>query len=257
MGMAIPFGEQLRDAHILVVGASQGIGLGFVTHLLQSDRVAQVYATYRQPETATRLLALTDSRLVTLPMDATDEGQIAAAMAAIGAVTQRLEGVINCVGFLHSEAQQPEKSVRQIDAEQLLEYFRVNSIPTALLAKHALPLLKGSDRSLFTTISAKIGSIGDNRLGGWYGYRASKAALNMFLKTIAIEYSRKSPNTTVVALHPGTTDTRLSQPFQRNVPAHKLFTVERTVTQLWQVISGLQAEDNGGFFSWDGTPLPW
>ncbi|NJN22426.1 MAG: SDR family NAD(P)-dependent oxidoreductase [Leptolyngbya sp. RL_3_1] len=255
--MSIPFGEQLHEAHILVVGASQGIGLGFVTHLLTLPRVARVYATYRQPETATGLLALAHPHLVTLPMDATDEGQIAFALAEIGAITQRLDGVINCVGFLHSGGLQPEKSVRQLDGEQLLEYFRVNSIPTALLAKQVLPLLKRSDRSFFTSISAKIGSIGDNRLGGWYGYRASKAALNMFLKTIAIEYSRKSPNTTVVALHPGTTDTRLSQPFQGNVPADKLFTVERTVTQLWEVICGLQPSDNGGFFSWDGTPLPW
>jgi NAD(P)-dependent dehydrogenase (short-subunit alcohol dehydrogenase family) len=255
--MSIPFGEQLRDAHILVVGANQGIGLGFVIHLLQSSRVAQIYATYRQLETAEGLLKLADPRLISLQMDATNEAQIATTLVEIGTVTQRLDGVINCVGFLHSETQQPEKSVRQIDAEQLLEYFRVNSIPTALLAKQALPLLKRSDRSLFTTISAKIGSIGDNRLGGWYGYRASKAALNMFLKTIAIEYSRKSANTTVVALHPGTTDTRLSQPFQRNVPDHQLFTVERTVTQLWDVICKLETQDSGGFFSWDGTPLPW
>ncbi|MGD1905499.1 MAG: SDR family NAD(P)-dependent oxidoreductase [Leptolyngbyaceae cyanobacterium] len=255
--MSIPLGKQLREAHILVVGASQGIGLGVVTHLLQATHVARIYATYRQPDTATGLLALENARLIALQMDATVETEIAAALKTIGTSTQRLDGVINCVGFLHRDGLQPEKSVRQLDGEQLLEYFRVNSIPTALLAKHALPLLKRSDRSFFTTISAKIGSIGDNRLGGWYGYRASKAALNMFLKTIAIEYSRKSPNTTVVALHPGTTDTRLSQPFQRNVPEHKLFTVERTVTQLWDVISGLQATDHGDFFSWDGNPLPW
>ena len=117
--------------------------------------------------------------------------------------------------------------------------------------------LKHGDRNLFTTISAKIGSISDNHLGGWYGYRASKAALNMLMRTVAIEYRRKSPHTIVVTLHPGTTDTRLSQPFQRNVPPEKLFSVSRTTTQLLAVLDQLDSDDTGQFFSWDGTRLPW
>lgn len=126
-----------------------------------------------------------------------------------------------------------------------------------LLAKHVLPLLKHSDRSVFASISAKVGSIGDNHLGGWYGYRASKAALNMFMRTTAIEYSRKSPQTLVVMLHPGTTDTRLSQPFQRSVLPDKLFPVEQSVTQLLAVIEALRPDDSGQFFSWDGSRLLW
>ncbi|NET53570.1 MAG: SDR family NAD(P)-dependent oxidoreductase [Merismopedia sp. SIO2A8] len=169
----------------------------------------------------------------------------------------KLHLVVNCVGLLHEGTLQPEKSLRQINAEQLMQYFQVNSIGAVLLAKHLLPLFQHRDRSIFATISAKIGSIGDNRLGGWYGYRASKAALNMFMRTVAIEYHRKSPQSVVVLLHPGTTDTRLSQPFQRNVPPEKLFTVERTVSQLLAVIKKLDEEDSGGFFSWDGSRLPW
>lgn len=252
------FGAELRQGTALVVGASQGIGLGFVQQLLGDDRCARVFATYRHPETAAGLLALqAHPKLVCLPMEATDEGDVAQIAAKIQAQVERLDLVINCVGVLHSETLQPEKSLRQIDADKLLQYFQVNSIPAVLLAKHLQPLLKASDRSVFATISAKIGSIEDNRLGGWYGYRASKAALNMFLKTIAIEYSRKVPQVIVVALHPGTTDTRLSAPFQRNVPSEKLFSVERTVRQLLDILWGLEEKDTGSFFSWDGARLPW
>ncbi|MDA0674262.1 MAG: SDR family NAD(P)-dependent oxidoreductase [Cyanobacteria bacterium] len=252
------FGAQLHQGQAWVVGASQGIGLAFVRALLADDRVAQVYATYRQPQTAAGLLALQPHpKLTCVVMDATDEGQIAAAIAQIQQSSDRLDWLINCVGFLHDATHQPEKSLRQISAEQLLTYFQVNTIPTTLLAKHALPLLKASPTSLLATLSAKVGSISDNRLGGWYGYRASKAALNMVLKTIAIEYSRKSPRTIVAALHPGTTDTQLSQPFQRNVPPEKLFAPERTVDQLLAVMAGLTIADSGEFFSWDGSRLPW
>ena len=120
-----------------------------------------------------------------------------------------------------------------------------------------MPLFRHDERSILAAISAKVGSIGDNQLGGWYGYRASKAALNMFMRNIAIEYRRTSPRTIAVVLHPGTTDTRLSQPFQKNVPAEKLFSVDRTVTQLLEVIENLEEGDSGQFFSWDGSPLPW
>lgn len=135
--------------------------------------------------------------------------------------------------------------------------FQVNAMGAALLTKHLMPLLKHGDPSLFGAISAKVGSIGDNRLGGWYGYRASKAALNMLIKTASLEYARRSPNTILVLLHPGTTDTRLSQPFQRGVPPEKLFPVSRTVAQLMAVMEGLTPADSGEFFSWDGSRLPW
>jgi NAD(P)-dependent dehydrogenase (short-subunit alcohol dehydrogenase family) len=237
----------------LVVGAGQGIGLGFVQQLLQHDRVDRLYATYRDP--AAELLTIADPRLQCLPLDITDEGQIAAAIAAIQPAVLHL--VINCVGWLHTDQMLPEKSLRQINSDQLVRYFQVNSIGAVLLAKHVQPLLKHKDRAVLATISAKVGSIGDNQAGGWYGYRASKAALNMLMKTTAIEYKRTCPRAIVVNLHPGTTDTRLSQPFQRGVPPDKLFAVERTVQQLLTVIEGLQETDSGEFFSWDGSRLPW
>lgn len=239
----------------LIVGASQGIGLEFVRQLLQTDRVERVYATYRNPQS--ELLAIAEPRLRCLPLDITEEAQIATVMKEIQTETAAIHYLINCVGILHEGTMQPEKSLRQLNAEQLLHYFQVNSIGAVLLAKHMQPLLKHRDRAILATISAKIGSIGDNYSGGWYGYRASKAALNMFMRTTAIEYKRTCPRAIVVTLHPGTTDTRLSRPFQRNVPPEKLFSVDRTVQQLLMVLDQLQESDSGEFFSWDGSRLPW
>ncbi len=251
---------EINQANALIVGASQGIGLGFVRALLKQDKMGNVYATYRSQDTASELLDLErqySDRLKCLQVDITDESQIIAATKQIQESVQQLHLAIYCVGVLHDRNLSPEKSLRQIDPEKLIYSFQVNSIGAVLLAKHLMPLFNKRDRSIFASISAKVGSIGDNRLGGWYGYRASKAALNMFLKTTAIEYSRRCPKTIVVALHPGTTDTRLSQPFQKNVPPGKLFSVEYTITLLSQVISGLEIKDSGEFFSWDGTKLPW
>ncbi len=242
----------------LIVGGGQGIGLGFVRQLLdRDDEIQLVYATYRHIASATELLAIADPRLRCFQMDITDEAQIAAVIQNIQAETKTLNYVINSVGVLHEGEMQPEKSLRQINSEQLLRYFQVNSVGAMLLFKQVQPLLKHEDRSILATISAKVGSIGDNQIGGWYGYRASKTALNMFIRTAAIEYQRTCPHAILVALHPGTTDTKLSLPFQRNVPPEKLFTVDRTVSQLLTVMDGLVPIDSGEFFSWDGSRIVW
>jgi len=244
-----------------IIGASGGIGLGFVRKLLLDEKIEKIYATYHQQTSATELFKLSTQypwKISCLPMDVTDEDQIVKVVSHLQAEKiGKLHLVINCVGILHQGEIQPEKSLRYINSENLLHYFQVNSIASLLLSKHLSPLLNHQERSIFAVLSARVGSIGDNALGGWYGYRASKAALNMFMRTVAIEYQRKSHETIVVLLHPGTTATNLSQPFQKNVPAEKLFSVERTVNQLLKVIQKLQPEDSGQFFSWDGTRLPW
>jgi NAD(P)-dependent dehydrogenase (short-subunit alcohol dehydrogenase family) len=250
----------INNAKALIVGASQGIGLGFVRALLKQDNIAKIYATYRRRETASELFILQSehgNRLECLQVDITDESQIETALKQIQQSVKQLHLVFYCVGVLHTDSFSPEKSLKQIKPENLIYSFQVNSIGAVLLAKHLMPLFNKSEDSIFACISAKVGSIEDNRLGGWYGYRASKAALNMFLKTTAIEYSRRCPKTIVVALHPGTTDTRLSQPFQKNVPPDKLFPVEHTVNLLSKVIAGLEIKDSGQFFAWDGNQLPW
>ncbi len=256
--MALISSETATNA--LVVGATQGIGLAFVRQLLQERPIVHLFATYRSAQSATALFDLMSeypNRLHCVAMDLTEEASIVSALDKINQVAPQLHLVINCVGLLYDSRQQPEKALRQLNADNLMRYFQVNSIGPALLAKHLMPLFKHPEPALFATISAKVGSIGDNRLGGWYGYRASKAALNMFLKTAAIEYSRRHPNTTIVLLHPGTTDTQLSQPFQRGVPPEKLFSTEQTVRQLIDVLSKVTPQDSGEFFSWDGSRLPW
>jgi NAD(P)-dependent dehydrogenase (short-subunit alcohol dehydrogenase family) len=253
--MGQQFGSPIGQA--LVIGASRGIGLAMVQRLLAIDAVTRVYAACRQPEAATELQALAGDRLTIIPIDTTDETQVAAAIAAIQTTTDRLHFVINCVGILHDAELQPEKGLRQIDADRMLRYFQVNSISAILLAKHLQPLFKHDELSVFATISAKVGSIGDNALGGWYGYRASKAALNMLMKTTAIEYKRACPNNIIVLLHPGTTDTGLSAPFQRNVPPEKLFAPEKTANYVLDVIGQLTPADSGEFLAWNGDRLPW
>lgn len=254
------FGETLKQANTVVVGAGRGIGLEFVRVLLADRRFNRVYATYRCHDRAADLLALQSTypqRLRCLKADIVDESQIMALVNRLGQDSDRLHLALYCVGLLHDGDLQPEKGLRQLNSDQLMRYFQVNSIGAALLAKHLLPLLKHDQLSVLGAVSAKIGSIGDNRLGGWYGYRASKAALNMLMKTASIEYGRKSPNTILTLLHPGTTNTQLSQPFQRGVPPEKLFSVNRTVSQLMGIIEGLEPSQTGQFFNWDGSMLPW
>lgn len=242
----------------LIIGAGRGIGLEFVRQYLATASYGRVYGTYRQ--LSPHLAALKNEhpeKLQLIPVDITQENEIVAAIATLKAQTDQLHTVIYCVGLLHDQSLQPEKSLRHTQPDSLLTYFQVNAIGIVLWAKHILPLLRHPELAIFAAISAKVGSITDNRLGGWYGYRASKAALNMFLKNIAIEWGRIAPNIIVAALHPGTTDTDLSKPFQKNVPPEKLFSPELTVTQLRQVLDGLRPQDSGQFLSWDGSPLPW
>ncbi len=254
------FLNQINSANALIVGASQGIGLGFVKKLLNDTKITKIYATYRNPESAAELLTLATehpTRLTCLVLDVTNEAQITEALQQIKSEVKTLHLVVNCVGVLHDGDFQPEKSLRHLNLENLTRYFQVNSIGGVLLAKHLVPLFKHQEPSVFASISAKVGSIGDNNLGGWYGYRASKCALNMFMRNVSLEYARSCPKNIVVTLHPGTTDTRLSRPFQANVPLEKLFSIERTVNQLFEVIEKLDKNDSGQFFSWDGTKLPW
>jgi len=244
----------------LVIGSSGGIGLGFVEQLLNDPTISKICGVYRNPKSSERLLYLQQinpDKLTLLQGDVTQEKDIINLVNQINNYTDKIHLMINCVGMLHQENIEPEKSLKHIESDKLLRYFQVNAVPSVLLAKHLLPFFKHQDSSVFASISAKVGSIEDNYLGGWYGYRASKSALNMFIKNIAIEYNRVSKNTIVVALHPGTTDTKLSQPFQSNVPPEKLFSVERCTTQLLSVINSLTKKDHGKFFSWDGTVLPW
>jgi len=164
--------------------------------------------------------------------------------------------VIVTTGMLHDDRQQPEKSIRDLSEERLARSFAINAIAPALIAKHILPVMAKHERTVFAVLGARVGSITDNRTGGWHGYRASKAALVQLMKTIAIEAGRTRPQSIVVTLHPGTVDTGMSKPFQRGVAPEKLFTPAVSAAHLLAVIEKLTPADTGGHFAWDGAAIP-
>jgi NAD(P)-dependent dehydrogenase (short-subunit alcohol dehydrogenase family) len=188
--------------------------------------------------------------------DLTDEASIAAAAARV-ADGPAPSLVIVATGLLHEHGRGPEKAMKELSADWLARTYAVNAIGPALVAKHFVPLLARTGTPVFAALSARVGSIGDNALGGWHGYRASKAALNMLLRNIAIEARRKYDRTIVVGLHPGTVDTGLSKPFQGNVAPGKLFAPDRAAVQLLDVIDGLKPHDSGKVFAWDGAEVPF
>ena len=256
------FDSFVPESNVLIQGASRGIGLEFVRQCLAAPRVARVVATCRVPAAAAELQELAKAargRLHLVALDVTDEASIAAAAAATHAYVGSLHLLVNCAGVLHDAGLglAPEKRLADVDSAALVRSFSVNAVGPLLVARHFERFFAHRDRAVFASISARVGSIGDNRLGGWYAYRASKAAQNMFTRTLAVEWGRSHRNVTCAALHPGTTDTDLSRPFQAGVPAGKLFSVQRTVTQLLGVIDRLRPEDSGQFFGWDGERIPW
>lgn len=260
--LTTPLSQFPPSGTALIQGASRGIGLALVETLLAVETVGQVYASCRQPQQADRLQQLVaehPQRLSLLPLDVTDEASIAAVAATVAEQRGALHLLVNCAGVLHDPQRGlfPEKRLADIQPKSLHYSFAVNAVGPLLMAKHCQPLFRHRQRAVFASISARVGSISDNRLGGWYAYRGSKAAQNMFTRSIAIEYGRSVRNTICVALHPGTTDTELSQPFQTNVPDAKLFTPQYTATRLLSVIDGLTPADSGGFFAWDGQPIGW
>jgi NAD(P)-dependent dehydrogenase (short-subunit alcohol dehydrogenase family) len=243
----------------LVQGASRGIGLAFVRRLLDEPAVARLYATCRDPAGAEELQALArgDERLVPLRLDLLDEDSIRAAAAEVRAQSGRVDLLINCAGLLHEGDIKPERSLDEIDADHLVKAFRVNALGALLVAKAFEACLRRSRAARFVCLSARVGSIGDNRLGGWYAYRSTKAALNQMIRTLSIQWRRLGRPILCVLLHPGTVATDLSAPFTKNYDPAKVFDADRAARQLLAVLDGLDLEDTGGFFAWDGSPIPW
>jgi len=241
----------------LVVGASRGLGLALTQQLLNEPGNQRVYATYRQSDTAEGLLSIDDNRLQTLRVDVTSADDLQGLAAAIRANQDHPDFVINAAGILHEDTLQPEKSLNQCNQDALTRLFQVNSIGPLMLARAVLPLVPKNRPGHFAVLSAMVGSIGDNRLGGWYGYRASKAALNQFMKTLAVECRRSHPQLCITSIHPGTTDSGLSRPFQGSVKPGKLYTPSQSARRILRVVSAGSAEDSGRFVNWDGKQIPW
>lgn len=222
------------DLHAVVIGATGGLGAAFAELLEGDPLVARV----------TRLSRRTG-------LDLTDPGSIAAAAEALPAPPDL---VIVAAGVLHGAGFAPERELRALDAEAFARVFAINATGPALAAQAFVPLLPKGRKTVFAALSARVGSIGDNRLGGWHAYRASKAALNQLLRTIAIEQARKNPASIILGLHPGTVDTGLSKPFQRGVKT--LFTPAESARHLLAVIDAATPAMTGNVYDWQGEAIP-
>jgi NAD(P)-dependent dehydrogenase (short-subunit alcohol dehydrogenase family) len=227
------------DGNAIVLGVSGGIGTAISDSIYRSKRFI-------------RVLGFSRASMPTIEL--TDEASIARA-AQYARRLGHLRLVIDATGFLHDGGQKPEKTWRDIEPASLCRAFALNAIGPALIMKHFLPLLPPSGKALFATLSARVGSIGDNRLGGWYSYRASKAALNQLVRTAAIELRRLRPEAVCVALHPGTVDTPLSQPFLKT--GLQVQSPRTAAHHLISVIDRLGPDDSGEFFDWQGSSVPW
>ncbi len=224
----------------IVLGVSGGIGAAILEALRGSGRFSRVVGYHRRSIP---------------PLELTDEASIAVIAGDVGSLGLPLRLVFDATGVLQGDGTAPEKSWRQLDPAQLARAFAVNAIGPALLMKHLLPLLDRKGKTVFATLSAKVGSIADNQLGGWYGYRASKAALNQFVRTAAVELARQLPDAICVALHPGTVDTGLSAPHSKT--GLEVRAPAAAAALLLAVLEGLTPADTGGFLDYRGQPLPW
>ncbi len=259
------------DLNVAIIGASGGIGRALVARLLAEPGLGHLCCFSRQPapELPSQVRASAHSasaspppepsssgagRLSHLQMDPGDEHSVLQGVAGLG--ERRLDLLLVATGMLHGDGVSPEKSIRQLQASSFEQLMRVNTLAPMLVAKHFLPRMNKERKTVFAAISARVGSISDNRLGGWYSYRASKAALNMMLKCLSIEARMCWPRLIVAGLHPGTVATGLSAPFQKNVAAEKLFTADQSATYLLQVVNGLEPEQSGKVFAWDGSEVP-
>lgn len=230
-----------NDSCAVILGASGGIGQALTQQLVNSGCFSRVFALSRN---ASVQPTRNHSIIEFISLDDYTEINIAQAANYVKTQTNELNLAFAATGLLHDNKLSPEKSLKQISELALQQLFTANSITPILFAKHFAGLMSTTHPAVLAAISARVGSITDNRLGGWYSYRASKAALNMLYKNLAVEMKRVNPNLIVSLLHPGTTDTKLSKPFQSNVPAEKLFSQQQSADYLYNVIVRLETIDS-------------
>jgi len=218
---------------VLVIGASGGIGAALVAEATR--RGGQVTALSRRDD----------------GLDVTDADSISRVM---GGLNGPFDAVLVATGGLEIKGRGPEKSLRALDPNALAAQFALNATGPALVLREAVRLLPREGRAVFAALSARVGSIGDNRAGGWYGYRAAKAALNQLLRSASVELARSHPDLIVAALHPGTVQTELTA---RYLGRHPAVTADQAARNLWAVIDGLTPAQSGGFYDWAGKDIPW
>ncbi len=246
--MILPsMGQNLR---VIIIGAKGGIGQALVNALCQSDQVESIHALSRttRPHPSPKVFPLN--------FDFTSEDSLAQSAKHLRQFGP-FHLIIIATGLLHDADITPEKSIRDLSFQGFEKSFLINTIGPAMTAKYFLPLLCRDQKTVFAALSARVGSLSDNRLGGWYAYRAAKAALNMIIKTLSIEYGRRLKQAVIIGLHPGTVNTKLSQPFQNNVPEGQLFSPDFSAKKLLTVIDDRNQNESGLVFDWAGKQIPF
>lgn len=244
--------KQIDGEIAVVIGASGGIGGALVAALRRDARYGHVVGLSRRRPAD----LIDDAGQTWIKADILETRSLLAAVrkvTSLGTPTR----VIVATGALHGPNLSPEKSLRTLSAEALAELFEINAIGPALVAQHFLPAMPRDRATVFAALSARVGSITDNATGGWYSYRAAKAALNMIIRSAAIEHARSHPLGVCVAIHPGTVATPLSRPFIGRAPPPRLFTPQIAAAHILNVLDGLGQEATGGFYAWDGAVIPW
>jgi NAD(P)-dependent dehydrogenase (short-subunit alcohol dehydrogenase family) len=244
---------------ILVAGVSGAIGGALAEALLERDEESVVVGLCRDTAKVPEPLR-SHSRLTLLAWDAEDSQSpdvVVRALEKTISATKGIDTFIYAAGVLHDGPMFPEKRLEELEANSMARAFAVNATGFALLVQALLPWLRHRDFKRIAAVSAKVGSIEDNRLGGWYAYRSSKAALNMLVRTLAVELRRRCKLVACVSLHPGTTDSALSDPFRQSLAQLQVHSAAETAGNLLTIIEGMTSEDNGHFLSWDGSELPW
>ena len=229
--------------NVVVIGANGAIGSAFVSSYVNDSNIENIFSLGRAE------VKHSSNKIKHFIADITDESAVANFACSLDV---NLDEVIIATGILHADGINPEKSIRDIEVKTFGEVLRINTIGPAIIGKHLLPLLNNQSKSVMAFLSARVGSISDNKLGGWYAYRASKSALNQVIKNFSIEIGRRNKHAIVIGFQPGTVDSNLSKPFQKNVNKDKLFTPEFSVEKMEQVIKNLTFEDSGNIFDWSG-----
>ena len=232
---------------VAIIGSSGAIGRAFLDAYIADKEISNIYSISRTE------VESNDERIIHINIDVTDEVSVKAAASQIG--ENRLDKLIVATGILRTELFGPEKSIKDIKIENFVKIFSVNAFGPALIGKYFLPLMKKDKKSIAAFLSARVGSISENKLGGWYAYRASKSALNQIIKNFSIETKRTNPTGIIIGLQPGTVKSKLSEPFQKNVKKGKLLLPKDSVKSLIRVIESVMQNDSGKIFDWKGEEI--
>ena len=229
---------------VAVIGSSGAIGRAFVDHYINDLSINSIFSFSRSS------IGIDNNKVKHFSIDIENESSIENAAKSVEETN--FDEIIIASGLLHTNEFGPEKSIKDLKADNILKVLNVNTVGPAIIGKYFLPLLNKDNKSVMAFLSARVGSISENKLGGWYSYRASKSALNQVIKTFSIELKRINPKAIIIGLQPGTVDSELSAPFKRSVSNNKLFTAEYSVSQLLEVIERADESSSGNLISWDG-----